>query len=108
ARLDPTGWPPGQHTLEVRVHSVLSGEDTAYSRGVALQAPTAPRGSLDEPADNATLHGVADVRGWAIDEAAPSGTGIDRIALYLDGQHVADAEAGQSRPEIGDAYGARF
>jgi hypothetical protein len=109
ATLDPRGLPLGQHTLEVRAHSLVSGEDSAYTRTVVVQAASAPRGSLDVPEEGSrVVRGMVDVRGWAIDEAATNGTGIDRVQVYLDDALVAEADLGNSRPEIAAAYGARF
>ena len=52
--------------------------------------------------------GLIDVRGWALDEVASDDSGIDRVELFLDGRAADEARYGLQRPDIGDAYGARF
>jgi Cellulase (glycosyl hydrolase family 5)/Bacterial Ig domain len=67
-----------------------------------------PAGTIDTPPESASLSGSATVTGWALDAGASSGTGVDRVAVYLDGAQLGNAEYGLSRPDVGAAYGARF
>ena len=69
--------------------------------------------SLDAPVAGASLYQPFTISGWAIDVAAPSGTGIDTLhvwAVLPSGvpQFVGVATYGSSRPDIGAAFGSRF
>ena len=107
-RLDPAGLSLGQHTLEARARSLLSGEETTYSHTLFVQQATYPRGAWDIPADGETVSGSVTLQGWALDEASVDGSGVDRVEIFLDNQPIGVADYGQSRPEIGAAYGQRF
>ena len=123
--VDTSGLAPGSHRLEARAHSTVTGTETNYARTVNLAAPTAtpvipptptstpvpvgyPAGGLDAPADGVTVTGSVALSGWAIDQAASTGTGVDRVRIYLDGVARADAQYGLARPDIAAAYGSRF
>jgi hypothetical protein len=67
-----------------------------------------PRGTIDAPAENAELRGTLTVSGWALDEAATDGTGVDRVRVLLSGVEVGEAALGQARPDIAAAYGRGF
>jgi len=70
--------------------------------------------SIDLPANNATVNRPFAVTGWAIDRAAPSGTGIDTIHVW--GIPVAPAGTPAflgttsfgNRPDVGAAFGSQF
>jgi N-acetylmuramoyl-L-alanine amidase len=106
--LDAHALSVGQHTLEVRARSTLTGRETSYSRPVVTLPATAPRGAIDPPGEGAVVAGTIDVNGWAIDESASEGTGVDRVRVYLDDELVGEATYGAERTEIGGAYGAHF
>jgi hypothetical protein len=109
AKLDLTGHPLGSHRLEVKTFSSFSARETTYASTVLLAPrPSAPSGAVDSPADGATVSTPIEIRGWALDEAAASGIGIDRIRLYVDGEFLTEAEMGQSRPDIAAAYGSGY
>src|SRR5438309_1330033 len=93
-RFDPGGGAPGTHTLSVRVHSSVSGAETSYSRSVTLRRPSAPMGAVDLPTEGATVVGIVEVRGWAIDQKAQSASGVDEVELFIDGASVGDAAYG--------------
>ncbi len=104
---------PGTHTAVVYAHSTVRGWAYA-SRSFSVQSPPAPLIAIDSPPSGSTAHGTLALRGWAVDQAVPSGTGIDQIQLYLDGPYptgtlVAILPYGQSRPDVGSYLGnARF
>ena len=83
---------------------------TTYGQAVAVPNSTTsyPSGAVDAPAEGGAVVGSATVSGWALDEGAATGTGVDRVQVYLDGVYRGDAEYGLTRPDIGAAYGARF
>jgi hypothetical protein len=99
----------GDHIIEVRVHSSASGMNTSYLRGLSIvSVPTYPAGNLDAPAAGASASGTVRVAGWAADQAAKSGTGVDGVTVYVDGVLAGNATYGVSRPDIGGAYGTQF
>jgi N-acetylmuramoyl-L-alanine amidase len=106
-RFDPATSSVGPHMLEARVHT-LTGAEATYTTPIVIEQGTYPRGSLDVPTSGQTVAGNTAVAGWAIDLAAHQGTGIARVQIYIDGTQVATANMGQTRPEIGAAYGQRF
>jgi len=109
AKLDLAGHALGNHRLEVKAHSSFSDQETAYSTTIVLAPrPSTPRGAIDAPTNAAEVDELTEVRGWALDEAAETGVGVDRVQVYLDGQFMAEAEVGQARPDIAAAYGSRF
>jgi hypothetical protein len=65
-------------------------------------------GAVDTPHDWLISSHDILVAGWAIDEAASGGTGIDRVEVYLNGAYSGDASLGYHRPDVGAAYGPRF
>jgi YD repeat-containing protein len=75
-----------------------------------------PHVTLDVPADGATTPSTVAVAGWAIDGAAPSGTGIDSVQLvaYPNADPsqtpivLGTASYGGWRSDIAAAYGSAF
>ena len=63
---------------------------------------------MDAPPEGGAVGGSTTVSGWALDAGAVSGTGVDRVQVYLNGVYRGDTVYGLSRPDIGAAYGARF
>lgn len=99
----------GDHILEVRVHSSASGMTTSYLRGLSVvNVPTYPAGNVDSPGDGSTASGSVRVAGWALDQAATSGTGVDGVTIYIDGVLAGNATYGVSRSDIGASYGTQF
>ena len=80
---------------------------TAYA-SAAGRANDYVSGAVDTPHDWLSSSHDILVAGWAIDEAASGGTGIDRVAVYLNGAYSGDASLGHHRPDVGAAYGPRF
>ena len=73
-----------------------------------------PFGSVDLPAANATITGGFSVAGWAIDRAAPAGTGVSAVHVYAFAAgsgtpiFLGVATLGLARPDVGANFGARF
>jgi polysaccharide biosynthesis protein PslG len=65
-------------------------------------------GAIDRPSGEASVRGVLHVEGWAVDTNAADGGAAERVSLYLDGAHVADAQLGFERPDIARAFGSSF
>src|SRR5262245_16597543 len=82
--------------------------------GASAQGACQPVITIDSPAANATVQGSATLSGWAVDQAAASGsqTGIQDVVVYQDGH----ANAGGlllgratkvARPDVDAALGLR-
>jgi hypothetical protein len=109
AQLDLSQAADGPHRLEARAHSSFSDRDTNYSIHIMVAPmPSQPRGAVDAPSDQQAVEGVIQVSGWALDETAASGTGVDRVDVYLDNAQVATAQYGLPRPDVASGYGAHF
>jgi hypothetical protein len=101
--------PLGPHTLTARAHSSFSDKQTTYTTHIVLSPmPSQPRGAVDSPTDQQSVNGVVQMSGWALDETAADGTGVDRVDVYLDGTQVGTADYGHSRPDVASGYGAHF
>jgi subtilisin len=80
----------------------------------ALDRLPRPAMSLDLPAGGVIKHGPFTVSGWALDQAASSGSGIDRVHVYAvptTGDtpiFLGSATLGQSRPDVSHVYGDEF
>jgi hypothetical protein len=83
----------------------------------AVRAQNAVSGQLqltvDTPAANAVVGARFLVGGWALDQAATTGTGIDTVHLWatpVSGVPVflGAAAMGGARPDVGAVFGARF
>ena len=67
---------------------------------------------IEQPGAGAFVSGTVALSGFAIDRASTTGTGIDRVQIYLDGPYgtgtiIGTATYALDRPEIG-LYGDRF
>jgi subtilisin len=80
----------------------------------ALDRLPRPAMSLDSPAGGVIKHGPFTVSGWALDQAASSGSGIDVVHVYAvptTGSapiFLGTATLGQSRPDVSHVYGDEF
>lgn len=54
---------------------------------------------LEEPVDSGTSSGIGNIRGWVI-----SGSGVDRVELFVNGQYQADIPFGGQRKDVESAY----
>jgi hypothetical protein len=71
-----------------------------------------PQLTVDRPADRDRVGGVVTIGGWAIDRAAPGGTGVDVVQVWLDGAQGMGTALGPvtefDRPDVAALVGARF
>jgi len=73
-----------------------------------------PHGAIDSPAPSSVFFRRFTVTGWAIDSAAPAGTGVDGVYLWAypasggPGTPLGWAQYGIARPDISAQYGGRF
>ena len=105
--------PPALDALDF---SAPPAEHARSWRTVAWAAPSADAGStlvvIDTPRGG-TTGTTLEVRGWAADPAARSGTGVDLVEIYLDGERDAggtrlgQAAYGLQRPDIAAHLGSQ-
>jgi len=69
--------------------------------------------ALDSPQAGARTQGDVEISGWAVNQRSAEGTGIDVVALWLDGEaetgtHLADVTAFHHRPDVEAILGPQF
>ncbi|MCH7998796.1 MAG: hypothetical protein IIA91_04860 [Chloroflexi bacterium] len=108
---------PGFHTIVVYSRSTLTGSWFAETRVIRVVAPPM---SLDTPAGGSTVQQPFLVAGWAIDQAAASGTGVDAVHVYAYPADASGAPTGAApvflgaapygapRPDVGAVHGEQF
>lgn len=104
----------GDYRIFAFAHNTATGGFSSYvyaDIGVAGFSAVA----IDTPAASATVTSSFEVGGWAVDNNAPEGTGVDAVHVYLlpnDGAdppvYVGAASYGWTRDDVAAAYGARF
>jgi len=113
-QLMATGLPAGTYRIVAFAHNVATAAYSSYTFvDVSVQGFSAM--SIDVPAASATVMPSFVIAGWAIDNQAADGTGIDAIHLYLSPNDGADpplflgvATYGVPRPDVAAAYGSRY
>jgi len=108
--------PIGHYQIVAFGHSVVTKIFGAPATAmVTVTAPQPnPAMSLDGPANDSTVGRTVTVAGWALDRAAPSGTGVDAVVVWAypkDGtpaQFIGTATYGLARPDIGVVFGSQF
>jgi len=108
--VDVSGYPNGVHTLYMYAHSVQYGWSWHFdSRTFTLDQAL---GNLDSPTGQTVTDTVA-ISGWACDSNSPSGTGIDKVDIYVDGlsgqggTFVTSLTNFNDRTDVAAAYGQR-
>ncbi len=101
---------PGDHTLNVYALSSVTGRWEKYTATVTVvQRPYQddPLIRVMEPNDNATVSGSASVvKGWAVDRNAPSGTGVDRVEVWIDAPREAVGAVKLGEAQYGGEFGS--
>jgi len=108
------GLPSGSYRVFAFAHNTTTNAFSSYVYAdVTIAGVSAV--TIDTPAASATVTSSFEVGGWAIDNRAADGTGVDAIHLYLFPNDGADppvfvgiASYGWSRPDVAAAYGSRF
>jgi hypothetical protein len=106
----------GTYTGTINVSS--TSPDLTMTQPVTVTLTvTGAKLSIDTPADGATVSNGFTVAGWAIDQAATSGTGVSAVEVYAfpptasasdKGTYLGTAAYGGARPDIGSAFGSQF
>ena len=92
---------PGRYDFQWRLFDPDGGGIGEHTPSVSIEVVHAtPHGYLEEPGEG-TFSGMAPVRGWT----AVDGNSVERIELWVDGQHQGDAVYGAARPDAGGNYG---
>jgi hypothetical protein len=106
---------PGLYDLVVYAHSNLEGFNNARVVRVRVQPRSSqPVLAVDRPSSNAFVGHPFTIAGWAIDQAALTGTGIATIHVWAfrtnGGTPVFVGVAGLNvpRPDVAAVYGGQF
>jgi hypothetical protein len=106
------GLTPGSWRFVVSAHSAVSGAGQIKSVTVNVLASTSM--FVDSPRPGATVASGFTVSGWAVDTAAPSGTGVDAVHVWAypsaGGSPVflGMNSVWGSRPDVGAIFGSAF
>jgi hypothetical protein len=110
-----SGLVPGRYRLEMSVHSTVTNSFVlTRSVEVTVTPPfTRPRIAIDTPRPNATVGQPVLLAGWALDQAATIGTGIDQVRILISAPgSFARTSVGAAtffpRPDVGAIFGANF
>ncbi|NNJ10045.1 peptidoglycan DD-metalloendopeptidase family protein [Chloroflexales bacterium ZM16-3] len=91
-------------------NSLKAGQVGLYSTNSGI-AP--PKMDINTPGDGQTVAGDFVIGGWAIHEAAASGTGVNEVHIYFDGGAGSGARSvaatyGIRRDDVATAFGDRY
>lgn len=106
--------PPGTYSSAVRLTSLSQDLEMSFPIPVSLTVQQSRYLAVESPGNGATLEVPFTVTGWAIDTAAATGTGVDRVDIYAvpsgGGSRwlLGTATYGQARPAVGSTYGSQF
>lgn len=93
--LDTTYLPNGIHTLGA-IEYGSNGAATISSSVLVSNAPRTMTISIGSPVSNGTYNGTMTLAGWAIDDASA----VQSVTVSIDGQPIAPAQYGGSRPDV--------
>lgn len=113
------GLPPGTYEFVATPHSSAWNEfDFSAARSVTLTITssdtTKPLTTIDAPGSGAILLPRFTVSGWALDLAAPNGSGVDAVHVWaypVSGaapSFLGVANYGTTRPDVAANYGTQF
>ena len=110
--LDVASLPAGNYRVFVFAHNVATNGYTAYVYADVVVAPFSAL-MIDAPAESAVSTSAFEVWGWALDNQAGTGTGIDAVHVYIapegGGQvFLGVASLGWARSDVAAIYGAQF
>jgi hypothetical protein len=107
------GLPPGAYDLAAFARSTRTGLFSMV-RGVPVTIGLRPWLVVDTPTTGSSVEPRFIIAGWALDEAAPTGTGIDAVHVWAypsaGGAPVfaGAATLGDARPDVAVTFGPRF
>ncbi|WP_298816264.1 carboxypeptidase regulatory-like domain-containing protein [Chloroflexus sp.] len=95
-----------------RARCVVTGLGAGYCTPAEYQSPryrippfSAPRGNIESHNDGATIAGVIQLSGFAIDIGTHSGTGVNEVHVYFGDTFLGAASYGNPRGDVASAYG---
>jgi polysaccharide biosynthesis protein PslG len=95
--------------FKVLLMGCLLASITLLSGSAQAAVTTRPAGWIDSPLATDKLNASSvSVSGWALDSGATTVPGVDTVDLYLDNVFAGSAVYGDTRPDMGAAYGANF
>jgi hypothetical protein len=108
-----SGLPPGVYQLTAFARSRLTGTFN-NARGVVVTLLAGnPRMAIDTPVSNQIVSSSFLVAGWAVDLAAPSGTGVDAVDVWAypatgaAPRYLGRASIGGTRTDVAAAFGPK-
>jgi hypothetical protein len=99
----------GSHTLVVLYRTRCGWANLTQT--VEVDGPTILL-NVESPPQGSQVAAPVRLQGWAADPRATTGTGVERVELYLDGQvttrgvPLGEVAYGESRPDVGRSLGA--
>jgi hypothetical protein len=108
------GLAPGKYQLVAFAHSTVTGTFNQTRAAVVTVVGTPPRMSIDLPGNNSAVGTSFMVAGWAIDQNARTGPGVDAIHVWAypnpgsgaAPRFVAATTTAASRPDVAAIFGA--
>ena len=107
------GLPSGAYQFVVYAHSSVTGTfDDAQTVTVVVHGD--PQLAVDMPANGASVTGPFRVAGWAVDQAASAGTGVDAVHIWATPRaggaavFLGPATLGGVRPDVSAIFGTPF
>lgn len=105
--------PPGSYTLVVFARSTVTGEFAAATASITVMPGSIPEMNIDEPGASASITGPFQIRGWAIDRGAETGSGVDAFHIWafpIDGgvARFAGIASPAARPDVAGVFGPQF
>jgi Beta-propeller repeat len=104
----------GPYLLVAFPFSTVTNAFLAPATVTVTIGPSRPTGALNPPANGATVTGEFLVGGWAIDQSAPEGPGVDAVHVWAfpvaggAATFLGAAQYGISRPDVGAIFGSQF
>ena len=104
----------GTHSAVLQLASTSRDLTMAIDLSVTVSVQQTRYLQIESPANGATLSQPFTITGYAIDKAATTGTGVDRVDVYavpVSGgarRFLGTATYGEPRPAVGSAHGAAF
>ena len=109
-------WLPGE-TFNDAANGITIAVNSTFATGFNVTITVgslSPQMALEAPTAGSTKPQPFTVAGWAIDPAAPSGTGVDTVHVWAfptaggSGIFAGAATYGTPRSDVSAAYGSRF
>ncbi len=108
--------PNGAYTIVAYPHSAMTGTFGAGKAITVTVETSRTLGSVDSPTNGSTIWQKLVVSGWAIDQLAPGGTGVDAVHVWAypnpgSGQSpvfLGVAAYGGARPDVASIFGGQF